>query len=170
VNERYLFHGKRVDNGEWAEGYPQGDCGDGRPDTITNQNGAYLIDPATIGQCTGLRDKNGKLVFEGDRVRVEGCRAPIYEEARSQYDGKVVAVAIVEFSCFGWTLNGDTDENRRLCELRGNETTDRTIRFHKDLYYYNPSVEMRRLNPRHTKWDITVVNTIHDNPELLEAK
>ena len=27
------------------------------------------IDPATLGQCTGLKDKNGKLIFEGDLIK-----------------------------------------------------------------------------------------------------
>jgi uncharacterized phage protein (TIGR01671 family) len=32
------------------------------------QVGNVRIDPATIGQCTGMKDKNGKLIFEGDIV------------------------------------------------------------------------------------------------------
>jgi hypothetical protein len=104
-------------------------------------------------------------------VCVEGCRAPAYEEARSQFDGKVIAEAVIVFAHFGWCLNDDTEKNRRTCELKGSEKTERKIQMHKDLYYYEPSKEMRRLNPRYTGWDITVIGDIHDDkPELLEAQ
>jgi len=189
MNERYLFRGKRVDNGEWIEGalccghhgktyivydddfYETTSCG------ISELcSGRYFeIDLATIGQCTGLRDSKrtgeypkGQLIFEGNRVLVEGYRAPIYEEARSQFDGKVIAEAVVEFSCFGWRLNGNTGENKRLCELKGSETTEREIRIHRDLNFYNPPEEMRSINPRRTNWNIIVAGNIHDNPELME--
>lgn len=29
---------------------------------------AYQVDPSTLGECTGLTDKNGKLIFEGDII------------------------------------------------------------------------------------------------------
>ena len=39
------------------------DCGDFYPDW-------YEVDPETVGECTGLRDKNCKLIFEGDIIKI----------------------------------------------------------------------------------------------------
>jgi hypothetical protein len=177
MNERHTFRGRRIKNGEWVQGYLWDNRPNG-PATICNPStGPCIVDADTIGQCTGLRDSKrtgeypkGQLIFEGNRVLVEGYRAPIYEEARSQFDGKVIAEAVVEFSCFGWRLNGNTGENKRLCELKGSETTEREIRIHRDLNFYNPPEEMRSINPRRTNWNIIVAGNIHDNPELMEGK
>ena len=75
MQERYLFKAKRIDNGEWVEGYytyyPDGmDNAEDKKyairDTSVNPNKLYFVDPSTICQCTGFVDKNGKFIWEND--------------------------------------------------------------------------------------------------------
>lgn len=65
MEDRYLFRAKRKDNGEWTEGFLLKRW-DGLWIFTIDEKFADLIIPSTLCQCTGRKDKNGKLIYEND--------------------------------------------------------------------------------------------------------
>lgn len=68
MENRFLSRGKRIDNGEWVEGYLYGIWERryilwGMTNDIPNM---VEVDPETVCQCTAMPDKNNKLIFEND--------------------------------------------------------------------------------------------------------
>ena len=111
MNDRDLYKAKRIDNKEWITGNYM------FPDQIYDYINkiAYRLNPDTLCRCTGLGDKNGKLIWENDIVcdTQESCRTYGY-------------VCYGEYNCsccegvYGWYFEkGDIREND-LYEVVGN--------------------------------------------------
>ena len=92
MEDTYLFKAKRIDNGEWVQGYLYGiwekryillGMTNDIPDMIE-------VDPSTICQCTGLRDKNGQKIWENDVVGFWDAYSTENGYAEADCIGKVV--------------------------------------------------------------------------------
>lgn len=140
MKDRYLFKAKRLDNGEWVQGYLVYDNRDemyriiieihySTGTCITTDN-APRVDASTICRCTGLKDKNGKLIWENDIC-----------------DRKEEYPEIVKYNNGDWTLD--------YSYLKGKESGY----CYCNLGFY---VLERKC--------VEVIGNIFDNPELLESE
>ena len=85
ANARFMFQGKTV-NGEWVWGYLSIITKEQNAKVepgyyISNRAGmpfAYQVIPETVGQCTGLKDYYGILIFDGDIIEEDGINRYIH--------------------------------------------------------------------------------------------
>lgn len=134
MEDRYLFRGKRIDNGEWVGGYLS------YPFCTKNGNESYyfytkdsldffcrcVVDASTICQCTGLKDKNGKLIWENDIANcmdAECCGYISWNESEAGFyfdvlleDGRFEEEHIYDYQdCM--EVIGNTIDNPELLEV-----------------------------------------------------
>lgn len=140
-----LFRGKRIDNGEWVEGalYCYYDFERTIVQILTDRtNGipdAFEVYPDTVGQYTGLTDKDGKKIFEGDICKMEICKG--------HPDPSPFLISIKN-ACVGFEpmLPDRCHPDDRKWRPFWNSEAE---------YMWDPDY-------------FTVIGNIHDNPELME--
>lgn len=103
-----LFRGKRLDNGELVYGYLLDEINGSKPVIIQSADmeddcsisWEYShVDPATIGQYTGLTDKNGMRIFEGDVVRIQSKNYEVKYLLGQFFVGMNMPIAYKRFEC-----------------------------------------------------------------------
>ena len=144
-----LFRGKRVDNGEWVRGLPFSFHATNNVEGIETYDGErHKVDSDTVGQYTGLTDKNGKNIFEGDIV---------------VWTSKVMRLIGNYTYCFDGYHEGD------VLKVVCNEAGFMLARLDDSI----PDVPngSRKID-NYAFWNfhrlLEIIGNIHDNPELME--
>ena len=161
MQDRYLFKAKRLDNGEWVIGnlIRNSDAEDGweaiiipvkNSNMFTKHIGHgygslgfenwYRVDPTTICQCTGLKDKNGNLIWENDIV---SCKHEKY-----------IGTDVLDSKMHKYTRNYAIEFENTFCNY--------------GLRFRNKSIHFRCKQATLCMHDCEVLGNVFDNPELLE--
>ena len=105
MNREVIFRGKRLDNGKWLYGDLMHDNHQGcyiYPNDCTGLYTENKVDPDTVGEFTGMRDRHGKKVFEGDVVRRRDSAFGYVDTGVVKYDFHLGAF-VLEYESYGRT-------------------------------------------------------------------
>lgn len=110
------FRGKRKDSGEWIFGYYDGY----RQLPVIRMEDGYCaeVDPETVGEFTGLHDKHGTEIYEGDICRIVGSQYFLGAKEICWRDGRYYwgnsLVILCDMECKNMEVIGNIHENPDL--------------------------------------------------------
>lgn len=149
----FLFRGKRKDNGEWVYGnYAITDTNGKQHFIFQNKAFEYEVIPETIGQYTGLTDKNGKKIFEDDILKFDDeIWSSYYTSCGTEYDSwETENYGVVGF-----------DEDYAKYDFVKYKYNENSVE--ADLHENN-TIEFADFVK-----NLEIIGNIYDNPELLKG-
>lgn len=108
-----------------------------------------------ITQFTGLKDKNGKEIYEGDIYLAHRSYMPGRWHKRKGYPDRITVICVVEWSIYnaGW-------EPKEISPIKEH------IEFEKNCPYYYYNTSLMGAQDGNADW-IEVIGNIYENPELI---
>lgn len=118
MENRYLYRGKRIDNGEWVVGHFYEFMGKSYifEPPFTSKALTYEVEPSTICQCTGLKDKNGKLIWENDILMCHGNSEDLVKAVFGEFNVINAETLEVIDRVIGWYYEAVPTDALSKCE------------------------------------------------------